>query len=450
MTISTRLVNWPEFVTSDEQPEIQQKDFAERCSKAYARASSDWLIVYADREHYGNMTFLTGFEPRFEEALLLLGPSDARILVVGNEGLIYAAIAGLQLDVVLCQTLSLMGQPRAKAPRLADVLREAGISPGQSTAVAGWKYLEVEEVSDVTRPAFVPAFMVETINSVTGRTAVDATKVLMHPVEGLRSTVSAEQIAAWEYSAVQAASSVFEVIEATRPGVTEYDAVQGMNYRGHPLSAHVMFASGKGVLNGLRSPSAKTIERDDAVTTAIGFWGGLTCRAGVVSTSNDDFLAQTVFPYFGAITAWYSAIGVGVTGGHVWDVVMEALADVEFGSLVNPGHLIGHEEWTNTPFRDGSSDVLRSGMAIQSDIIPSPLPEGHAINAEDTVVLMDRGLRHELAGSFPDLWRRIQGRREYMRDELGIPIGDDVLPLSPTCGYLPPLWESPTLACVID
>ena len=32
----------------------------------------DALVIYGDREHGANFAYLTGFEPRFEEALLIL------------------------------------------------------------------------------------------------------------------------------------------------------------------------------------------------------------------------------------------------------------------------------------------------------------------------------------------------------------------------------------------
>jgi hypothetical protein len=70
------------------------------------------------------MLFLCGFDPRFEEALLLLGRGGDRLLVVGNEGVIHAVEAGLPIEVVLAQSFSLMGQPRDKTPRLLDVLRK--------------------------------------------------------------------------------------------------------------------------------------------------------------------------------------------------------------------------------------------------------------------------------------------------------------------------------------
>jgi hypothetical protein len=45
----------------------------------------DALVVYADREHCANVAYLTGFDPRFEEALLLLSSEGRRKLLVGNE-----------------------------------------------------------------------------------------------------------------------------------------------------------------------------------------------------------------------------------------------------------------------------------------------------------------------------------------------------------------------------
>ena len=80
----------------------------------------DWLVVYADREHLANIAFLCGYDPRFEEALLLLGPRDRRVLVVGNEGEAYAPLAGLPgLETALAQSMSLMGQDRSLKPDLA-------------------------------------------------------------------------------------------------------------------------------------------------------------------------------------------------------------------------------------------------------------------------------------------------------------------------------------------
>ena len=132
MPSALRDVVVPDFGLPLEAPRIPATTYEKRCREAYARAKCDWLVVYADREHVANIAFLSGYDPRFEEALLLLGPRDRRVLVVGNEGEGYAPSAGLPgLDIALAQSMSLMGQDRALKPDLAAVLREAGISPAR-------------------------------------------------------------------------------------------------------------------------------------------------------------------------------------------------------------------------------------------------------------------------------------------------------------------------------
>ena len=43
------------------------------------------LAVYGDREHFANITYLTGFDPRYEEALLIVSQSGPPLMLVGNE-----------------------------------------------------------------------------------------------------------------------------------------------------------------------------------------------------------------------------------------------------------------------------------------------------------------------------------------------------------------------------
>ena len=149
MPIALRDVVVPDFGVPLEAPRIPATTYEKRCREAYARAKCDWLVVYADREHLANIAFLSGYDPRFEEALLLLGPRDRRVLVVGNEGEAYAPLAGLPgLDIALAQSMSLMGQDRALKPDLAAVLREAGMSRGQTIGLVGWKYFEPAEWDD--------------------------------------------------------------------------------------------------------------------------------------------------------------------------------------------------------------------------------------------------------------------------------------------------------------
>jgi len=47
-------------------------------------------------------------------------------------------------------------------------------------------------------------------------------------------------------------------------------------------------------------------------------------------------------------------------------------------------------------------------------------------------------LRERLAGDHPEAWARIQSRREFMREALGIELHPDVLPFSNIPAFLPP------------
>ena len=104
-------------------------------------------------QHSANLLFLTGFDPRFEEALLLLAPVKRRVLLVGNEGIVHAVVSGLPLQIELFQGFSLMGQPRESTPRLDRVLASLGLASADQVGVVGWKYLTRRKA---TSPAVPP------------------------------------------------------------------------------------------------------------------------------------------------------------------------------------------------------------------------------------------------------------------------------------------------------
>ena len=447
MQIEWREVTLPDFGASEAPPEIPGRLYEARCGRAYEAAGADWLVVYGDREHYANLAYLTGFDPRFEEAIVLLGPAGQRILLVGNEGMGYTGSARLPLEAVLCQSLSLPGQDRSQSPNLRQVLRQAGISAGQRIGLVGWKYLEAFEADGRLPGLFAPAVLVDALRALAGDPAAvaDATPVLMHPASGLRANNEVEQIAAFEWAATRATQAVWRVVTGARPGQTELEAMAHMGYAGEPLSCHVMLsADHDSPLVGLRSPGARRLAKGDGITTAIAYWGGLGCRAGLLDDQNDDFLARMAEPYFRGVAAWFQAVRLGVTGGSIHEQVTAALAEGGLRSMLNPGHLTSLDEWFHSPVRPGSGEPLASGMAFQADIIPQPMPVGWSMNCEDPLVFADAELRAALAAQYPDLWARIHARQDFMRQQLGIDIGDEVLPLSATPTYLPPLWLSPS------
>jgi hypothetical protein len=155
---------------------------------------------------------------------------------------------------------------------------------------------------------------------------------------------------------------------------------------------------------------------------------------------------RLVEPYFACAAEWYETIGIGVTGGELYSVAQRYLADPFFGVHLNPGHFIHLDEWPSSPVYSGSDVVLRSGMALQLDIIPATGTVYHTSNIEDGVALADAALRSELAARYPGMWERVCTRRLFMAEALGISVKPDVLPLSNLAGYLPPFWLAPQLA----
>ena len=449
-----RQVALPSATAEDVPPPIPDAEYLRRCEEMLRRAGTPWVAVYGDREHNANLLFLTGFDPRFEEALLLLGPNGQRCLLVGNEGIIHAVEARPEPSVLLYQGFSLMAQPRDKTPVLEAVLSNAGLETGDVVGVVGWKYLTVAEHADTRRPSWVPVHVADALRRITGEAPVDVTAVLMSAADGLRSQNSADQIAVFAWAALRASQSVFNVVRGVTPGMSERQAAANFGWAGEPVSMHPIVASGGPgeAINGLRSPGGRRIAAGDGISCGIGYWGSLCCRAGMVEEAvNHDFFQHYVRPYFLAQAAWYSTVGLDVTGGEIFATVVDTLAgaNATFRPALNPGHLISYDEWVHSPIERGSTIRLRSGMALQCDIIPAPMPDGTALNCEDSIVLADESLRQDLAQKFPELWERIETTRALMQRELGIALKPEVLPLSLANAYLPPAWLAPEMVCAI-
>lgn len=444
MKVTLRQLELPEIQIPEIQPQIPTEVYEARCQSALEKGGCDWFVVYADREHAANIAFLTGFEPRFEEALFLIGKNHQRVIITGNESVSYTPRAGLPgISVLLSQSMSLLGQDRTVKPDLVSVLAEAGIRQGDIVGLAGWKYLTKSEwMSD--RPTFhASAFVVDALYSAAGEGALrDVTDVLMHPSYGLRTRVDVHQIALQEWGAARASAAVWRMLSAARPAETELMAASRMGYAGEVLSAHIMFSSSnaaEGPVVGLASPGGRVLREGDGITTAVGYCGGLSSRAGLLSKMDDDFL-NVAKAYFTGLVTWYQHADIGVEGGHLHDAVVSALAAGGLNSALNPGHLVGYDEWVSSPIYPASSERIVSGMPFQVDVIPTPVRVGAALNCEDAVTFADESLRNTLKTQYPDVWARIEQRRKFMATEIGLDLKPSILPLSNTPLCLPPFW----------
>jgi len=447
-------VQLPEFGVSAGEPTIDPEDYLARFQLLLERVSTaglDAVVIYADREHAANLSWLTGFDPRFEEALMIVVPDRKPTLLTGPENVGVASSSQLDMDVVLYPSMGLMGQNREHTPHLPEVLNDAGLTKSMTVGACGWKYYSRAESPDHETWLELPAYIVDTLRNLVGRSGkiLNTGSIMMDPANGLRSVNTIDELARYEFAACHTSESVKRVIKNTHPGMREYEAAQGLQSVGMPLTCHPMFSSGKRAWHGLLGPTSRVLQNGDAVTTAYGVQGALNCRAGwlvhgsaELPQAQRDYVDVLVKPYFEAVAEWLETIEIGLEGGVLDAIIRRRLGDPFFGVHLNPGHLIHLEEWMHTPIYQGSQIKLRSGMAIQVDVIPATGGPYFTTNIEDGIMLLDTEGRSEFARKYPQAMQRIENRRSFMEEELGIRLKPDCLPLSNIAGWLPPYWLS--------
>ena len=445
-------IGLPDFGESAVRPEIPAGRYGERIEQLRARMASrghDRLVLWADREHSAGISFLTGFDPRFEEAILIVGPEGDPAILVGNESWGTAGAAPLPMRRIRFQDLSLPSQPRDRSRPLGEILMDEGIVAGTRVGVVGWKtYADRATIE-------APAFLVDELRRATGPAGLveSASDLLIDPGDGLRVINDVDQLAVFEWASTHTSGGLRRLLAGLRPGMTEREAVRLLDWNGSPLSCHLMLSSGPRATLGLLSPADRAIEHGDRFTVAFGIWGALTCRAGfVVGDAAElpdgirDYVERLVGPYFAAVAEWYETIRIGLPGGALQAIIDRHLGDPFFGIFLNPGHQIHLDEWVNSPISPGSAIPLRSGMAFQVDIIPATGGPYFTTNIEDGIALADEPLREAFAGSYPEAWARIEARRAFMAEALGIRPHPDVLPFSNLPAYLPPFLLRPDRA----
>ena len=93
-------IDLPEFGMPEAVAEVPPAVYADRLERLRARAAEDGydaLVIYGDREHSANLAYVTGFDPRFEEAMLVVGSTGEPAVLVGNECIGVAGAAPLSM-----------------------------------------------------------------------------------------------------------------------------------------------------------------------------------------------------------------------------------------------------------------------------------------------------------------------------------------------------------------
>ena len=432
-----------EEVNYSTAPVLDPEDYLRRIGLLTERIRSRGLshaIIYGDREHFANIEYFTGYDPRFEEALLIIDREGKTTIIVGNEGWSYSVKIPYEINRRIYQNFSLQGQPREKLRPLPGILAEAGLLSSAKVGVIGYKYFETNHAGDPDYTFDIPAYILNSVYEIASKeNVINITKELTGLPGGIRMVLrNAKEVAAAEYAAGKTANAVLRMLKSLKPGISELELAEKAHADFSPISVFPMINFGSEHISlALRSPDCRTLKLGEPCGICYAIRGALTSKVGVAAYDRGTYpeerkgtLENFYMPYWEAVATWYEGLHVGAAAGDIYGKVAGLIGGPEFGLYLNPGHNIGQDEWTNSPFYKGSDLRISDGSHLQCDIIASRAnPAGTAI-CEDGIVIAGNGLRGEIKDKYPEVWARIEKRQKLMRSVLGIDISDDVLPLS--------------------
>ncbi|EXJ23369.1 hypothetical protein ADIAL_1174 [Alkalibacterium sp. AK22] len=443
MGVRIKQVRPPVKEQPDKKIMLTDETMAERRKKVLERMKAQGLsslIIYADKEHGSNFEYLTGFIPRFEEALLIVNSSGQATLILGNENFNKAQYSRILAEGIKCPLFSLPNQPMRGESDLKQALQTAAIDTSQSVGVAGWKLIpEGDKVFDL------PHFILDQLKSAVGADRlVNATGLFIGPEEGVRIKNNANEIAHYAFGAALASDGVLEAMDALRPGVREFEIGGCLNQKGQYATIVTIGAFGERFIQANLYPTERQLTEGDKVALTVAYKGGLSSRSGYAVASKEalekvdpGYLEDVVLPYFEAYVYWLTHLKIGVKGSDFYVAFDSFYPRQTYGWELCPGHLTADEEWLSSPFYEGSDARVQSGMIFQVDFIPKQA--GHqGVSAESTVAVADDTLREAIRQLYPDLWKRILDRRAYIKEVLCIDLPKELLPLAGTLAYYRP------------
>lgn len=448
-------IDWPEFGTGERPAGVTLAEFQDRVTMVQDTMEEHGythLLIYGDREHFANLTWMCNIDPRFEEAMMILRPDEKPLILIGNECEGYLPHSPLyhngDLRAELYQPFSLLDQGRSNSRTLAKIFKDEDIKERSRIGAVGWKYFSDHEDEAGKYALDIPSLIADAARKICGYENVrNATDLFMHPGYGFRTVVSVDEIAIFEHSNIKTSEAVKRILFGMRDGMTDHEIAKFIEWDGEPLGCHPTFASGD--LPGLCGPQGRTLSKGDKFSFNVCYWGSNICRAGWVAenekdlpTDAQDYIDEFAAPYFEAMADWFSKLKISTKGSILHDAIYDALPFEKFGIFLNAGHLIHLDEWVSSPIYENSDLEIRSGMMFQVDVIPSSKTYG-STRMEDGIVIADKNLRAALQEKHPECYARCQKRRDFMINILGIDLPEEILPLSNIPAIVPPWFLNP-------
>ena len=445
--IQLKEVKTPESEQGLVPVDISDETIMERKEKLLARMKEedfDVIVIYGDLEHGSNFEYLCGFLPRFEEALLILHADGKAYMVLGNENLNKAGKSRIEITAAVHMPhFSLPNQPMNTDKTSAEILFQCGLEKAEKVGLAGWKYFTTR-LEDNRALYDFPCFVVDAIREICGKAKILNATHLFIGEDGVRITNNANEFAHYEFGAALAGKCITDAMENLEEGMTEMEAAGKLAAYGQRHSVVTILAAGERFVKANMYPGCKKIRRGDRLSITTGFKGGLQSRSGYAVSRREelpeaeqDYLDRVAIPYFHAVKTWLETIHIGMKGKELYRKIEEVLPREQYGWSLNPGHLCADEEWMSSPIYPESEEVIKSGMLLQIDIIPS-VPGYGGASCESGVFLANESLRKNIQREYPQIWSRVVKRRAYMKGELGIDISEEILPTSMAAAFFRP------------
>ena len=198
-----RKVKQPKLDCTNIPVQLSDETMKERIQKVLTKMSQenyDTLVIYADLEHGNNFEYLTGFLPRFEEALLVINKDSKNYMIMGNENLNKVSKSRIESLAVHAPYFSLPNQPMDNKVSFKEILESAELKEGKKTGIVGWKNF-TSAFEDNAKLYDVPYYVVDTIISIVGKDNVDNATRLFIGEKGVRCTNNPHDIEPYEFGA---------------------------------------------------------------------------------------------------------------------------------------------------------------------------------------------------------------------------------------------------------
>lgn len=454
--IKLKKVAMPELEKNIYPVEISDETINKRKENVLAKMKKDnidALIIYADLEHGGNFEYLCGFLPRFEEALLVLHQDGRAQMVLGNENLNKASKARIKVKSIHMPHFSLPNQPMNTTKTVSETLKECGLEKYETVGIVGWKNF-TSKLDDNSKLFDIPGYIVDAFKEVYSNiNFINGTYIFIGE-DGVRTTNNANEFAHYEFGAALAGNSILDVLNEIAVGKTEMELADKLERYGQRNSVVTIMATGERFVKANMYPTHKKISLGDPLSITIGYKGGLQSRGGfAINSENElpegqkDYIEKVAAPYFNAVKEWLESIHIGMEGKELYNKIEEVLPKEIYGWELNPGHLCADEEWLSSPIYPGSKEIIKSGMLFQIDIIPSV--KGYCgISCESGIMLADKDLISKIKEEYPYIWDRIEKRRKYIKNILGINISEEIIPTSAATALCKPFLLNKELAFI--